>query len=96
MIIDFGDETTRDVHARVSSRKTRRLGADVVRVAERKLDAINFAHAVGDLAVPPGNKLEKLSGDLAGFYSIRINDQFRIIFKFEAGNASAVQIIDYH
>lgn len=96
MIIDFGDEATRDIHARVSSRKTRRLGADVLRVAERKLDTISFARVVGDLAVPPGNRLEKLSGDLAGFYSIRINDQFRIVFRFEAGNAYAVQIIDYH
>jgi len=57
---------------------------------------LGAAGDVRDLAIPPGNRLEKLKGDLAGFYSIRVNDQFRIIFKFQAGQASHVQIIDYH
>jgi len=51
---------------------------------------------IRDLAVPPGNRLEKLKGRLAGFYSIRVNDQFRIVFKFQAGQASHVQNVDYH
>ena len=65
-------------------------------VARRKLDLIGTAADIRDLTVPPGNRLEKLKGDLAGFHSIRMNDQFRIIFRFEAGNASDVQITDYH
>lgn len=62
----------------------------------RKLDLINAAHTPQDLKVPPGNKLEALKGDLAGFYSIRINDQFRIIFKFKDTHATQVQVVDYH
>jgi proteic killer suppression protein len=65
-------------------------------VAHRKLDMLNAAHDLLDLRVPPGNKLEKLRGDLAGFWSIRINDQFRVIFRFAEGNASDVRIADYH
>jgi proteic killer suppression protein len=57
---------------------------------------INAAHAIQDLRVPPGNKLEALKGDLAGFHSIRINDQFRIVFKFKDGQATDVQVVDYH
>jgi len=51
---------------------------------------------IRDLTIPPGNRLEKLKGRLAGFYSIRVNDRFRIVFKFQAGHASHVQIVDYH
>ncbi len=57
---------------------------------------INAAHEITDLKVPPGNRLESLKGDLAGFYSIRINDQFRIVFKFKNGQASEVRVLDYH
>jgi proteic killer suppression protein len=96
VIIGYGDDATRDVHLGVESRGTRRFG-DAVRVAaRRKLDLVGAAADLRDLAVPPGNRLEKLKGRLAGFYSIRVNDQFRIIFKFEAGHASHVQIVDYH
>ncbi len=96
MIIGYADEATRDVHIGVESRAARRFGADVRAVARRKLDLIGAAADVRDLAVPPGNRLEKLKGRLAGFYSIRVNDQFRIIFKFQAGQASHVQLVDYH
>ena len=96
MIIGYADEATRDIHVGVNSRAARRFSSSVRVVARRKLDLLGAAGDVRDLAVPPGNRLERLKGDLAGFYSIRVNDQFRIIFKFEAGNASAVQIIDYH
>lgn len=96
MIIGYADEATRDVHIGVESRAARRFGADVRVVAQRKLDLIGAAADIRDLAVPPGNRLEKLKGRLAGFYSIRVNDQFRIIFKFHAGQASHVQIVDYH
>lgn len=96
MIIGYADEATRDVHIGVESRAARRFGADVRAVARRKLDLIGAAADVRDLAVPPGNRLEKLKGRLAGFYSIRVNDQFRIVFKFQAGQASHVQLVGYH
>ena len=85
-----------NIHVGVESRAARRFGASVRDVARRKLDLIGAAADIRDLAVPPGNRLEKLKGRLAGFYSIRVNDQFRIIFKFQAGQASHVQIVDYH
>jgi proteic killer suppression protein len=96
MIIGYGDDATRDIHTGIESRAARRFGQTVRAVARRKLDLIGAAADIRDLTVPPGNRLEKLKGDLAGFYSIRVNDQFRIIFKFEAGNARDVRIVDYH
>jgi len=96
VIIGYADEATRDVHIGIESRAARSFGASVRDVARRKLDLIGAAADIRDLAVPPGNRLEKLKGRLAGFYSIRVNDQFRIIFKFRAGQASHVQIVDYH
>jgi proteic killer suppression protein len=68
----------------------------IARRAKRKLEAINAASRISDLAVPPSNHLEKLRGDLQGFYSIRINDQWRVIFRWSAGDAAEVQIVDYH
>ena len=65
-------------------------------VEKRKLDMIHFAYAEKDLIVPPANIFEHLKGDLLGYCSIRINDQFRIIFKFVDGIAENVQIVDYH
>lgn len=96
MITAYRDDATRDVHTGVDSKAARSFGGAVRVIARRKLDLIGAAADIRDLAVPPGNRLEKLKGDLAGFYSIRVNDQFRIIFRFEAGNASDVQITDYH
>lgn len=96
MIVGYADEATLDVHTGVESRAARRFGADVRAVARRKLDLVGAAADIRDLAVPPGNRLEKLKGRLAGFYSIRVNDQFRIIFRFQDGQASQVQIVDYH
>ena len=65
-------------------------------VGRRKLRMINNAVDLNDLRIPPANRLEKLGGDLKMFYSIRINDQWRIIFKWLSGNASEVEVIDYH
>ena len=65
-------------------------------VARRKLRIIEAAKVVEDLRIPPGNRLEKLVGNLDGCYSIRINDQWRIVFKFENGGAENVRITDYH
>jgi len=96
VIIGYADEATRDIHIGVDSRAARRFGGDVRVVARRKLDLVGAAADIRDLAVPPGNRLEKLKGRLAGFYSIRVNDQYRIVFRFQGGQASQVQIIDYH
>jgi proteic killer suppression protein len=65
-------------------------------VALRKLDMINAAQAVQDLSSPPGNRLEALSGDLKGYHSIRINDQWRLVFRWSEGKAHEVRIADYH
>jgi len=66
------------------------------RPAKRKLEAVNAASRLEDLAVPPANRLEKLKGELQAFHSIRINDQWRVIFQWIDGHAHAVSIVDYH
>jgi proteic killer suppression protein len=80
----------------VDSKAARRFGEPVRVTARRKLDLIGAAADLRDLKVPPGNRLEKLSGDLVGRFSIRVNDQFRIVFRFEGGHAREVQLTDYH
>ncbi len=96
MIVCYQDDATRDIHVGEESKAARRYAVAVRKAARRKLDLVGAAVEIRDLAVPPGNRLEQLHGDLAGFYSIRVNDQYRVIFKFQAGNASHVQLIDYH
>jgi proteic killer suppression protein len=96
MIISFGNKATEALFNGIHSKNTRHLPSNINAVTFRKLDMINAALSVEDLKSPPGNRLEQLSGDLKGFYSIRINSQFRLIFKFAQGNASEVSIIDYH
>lgn len=66
------------------------------RPAKRKLEALSAAARLEDLSVPPSNRLEKLSGDLKDFYSIRVNDQWRLIFKWRSGDAFEVQLVDHH
>lgn len=68
----------------------------MLQAAVRKLDLLNAAHALLDLRSPPGNRLEQLKGDWAGFHSIRINDQWRVVFRWVEGQAHDVQIVDYH
>jgi proteic killer suppression protein len=68
----------------------------IARRAKRKLEAINAASGLSDLAVPPSNRLERLRGDLRGFYSIRINQQWRVIFRWRDGESHKVRIMDYH
>lgn len=93
MIKSFGDKETKTVWEGTRSKK---LPPDIQNVSRRKLRMINNAQDSNDLRIPPANHLEKLSGNLSGFYSIRINRQWRIIFKWENGNAFEVQIVDYH
>ena len=93
MIKSFRNKETEKVYTREGSRK---LPGDVQQVALRKLRMINNAKNISDLRVPPANRLEKLSGNRKGQYSIRINDQWRICFTWKAGDAHEVEIADYH
>jgi proteic killer suppression protein len=77
-------------------RAVRRLPLDMQRTARRKLRMLNNAQSLMDLRIPPGNRLEALKGELAGRFSIRINDQWRICFVWENGDAHEVEIVDYH
>jgi proteic killer suppression protein len=96
VIATYGTEATRDIHERKNSKAARSIPQDVWPIARRKLDMIHYARAIGDL-VTPGNNLEKLKGELKGYYSIRINDQWRVVFKFrDNGTAEEVTIKDYH
>ena len=93
MIKSFADTETERVFRRIFSRK---LPADIQPVALRKLRMINNAHGIKDLRSPPANHLEKLSKDREGQHSIRINDQWRVCFVWQDGDAYDVEIVDYH
>ena len=93
MIVDFADAKTERVFA---GKRSKKVPPAIHRVAMRKLYMLNAAVRITDLRVPPGNRLEKLSGDYAGYYSIRINNQWRICFTWREGNAYNVAITDYH
>ncbi len=93
MIKSFGDKETEKIWNGIPSRK---LPSEIQNVARRKLRMINNAQSINDLRIPPANHLEKLSGNLSGLYSIRINNQWRILFNWKNDNAYEVQIIDYH
>ena len=96
MIVSFGDAATEDLyHGRRSSR-VRRFPTSIIRVALRKPDVLNAAHRLEDLRSPPGNRLEALKGDLQGFHSIRVNDQWRIIFRWSESAVYDVSLTDYH
>ena len=96
MIVSFGDKLTEALYHGVSNKGLRRLPSEVISRALNKLDLLNAAHDVLDLRSPPGNRLEVLGGDLMGFHSIRVNDQWRIIFRWKDGNAYEVSVTDYH
>ena len=93
MIKEFGDKETEKIWEGIRSKK---LPSEIQNIARRKLRMINNAQDINDLRIPPANRLEKLKGDLEDFYSIRINNQWRIIFNWENDNAYEVQILDYH
>ena len=95
MIKNFGDRTTHDVYDGINSRYSRRLPMKLHAKAQRLLDQINAAPSLEFLGIPPGNRIEKLSGDLIGFWSLRINDQWRIIFRWAADNFYDMRIVDY-
>lgn len=93
MIVSFGDDETASIW---NGERSRRLPPDVQPAALRKLRLINAARKIDDLRIPPGNRLERLQGDRVGQWSIRINDQWRIVFQWTEGGARDVSIVDYH
>ncbi|MGO9834455.1 MAG: type II toxin-antitoxin system RelE/ParE family toxin [Polyangiaceae bacterium] len=95
MIASFADAGTEDIFNGTNTKAARRIPKDLWRIAARKLSTLDYATDLRDLSTP-GNNLEKLKGALAGKYSIRINDQFRVVFNFERGEATNVAITDYH
>lgn len=95
MILSFKHQLAADLFYERITGASRRFPAELRRVASRKLQYLNAAVVVGDLRIPPGNRLEALRGNLKGRHSIRINDQWRIVFKWQDG-AKEVEVIDYH
>lgn len=96
MIESFGNALAEDLFYDKKSKHTRSFPVDLYRVARRKLLYLHDASALKDLRVPPGNKLEALKGRMKSFHSIRINDQWRLVFRWNGGQADDVQIVDYH
>jgi proteic killer suppression protein len=93
MIISFGSKETEKIW---NGDRVKNLPQEIQQIGRRKLRMLNNSQNLTDLKVPPSNKLEKLSGKMNDFYSIRINDQWRIVFKWDDGNSSDVTIMDYH
>lgn len=93
MIVSFGSKETEMIWNGI---RVKKMPIEIQNGGRRKLRMLNNSQDISDLRVPPSNHLEKLSGDLNGFYSIRINKQWRIIFQWNKGNASEVEIVDYH
>ena len=93
MILSFGSKDTEKIW---NGERVSKLPIEVQTIGRRKLRMISNSQNIQDLTIPPSNKLEKKKGNLKDYYSIRINDQWRIIFKWSTGNASAVEIIDYY
>lgn len=97
MIHTFDDDATQDIFDGKHSKRARKCLPEVlITIAQRKLDMINAATGLNDLKIPPANRLEALKGSLKGFHSIRINDQYRIVFRWTDLGAQQVKITDYH
>lgn len=96
MILGFADRATEDLYHGDNTRESRKIPQQVWNSAVRKLDLLNAAKDLGDLSQPPGNHLEALKGNLQGLHSIRVNDQFRLVFEWKDSGVDRVQITDYH
>jgi len=96
MIESFGNPLAEDLFYDRPSKATRRVPPELWQVARRKLLYLHDATELGDLRAPPGNRPEALKRDRKGYHSIRINDQWRVVFQWEAGNARDVHVVDYH
>jgi toxin HigB-1 len=93
MIISFGTKETEKIWNGI---RVKKLPSEIQNVGRRKMRMLNNSQDIADLRIPPSNRLEKLTGNLKEYYSIRINKQWRIIFIWNNGNASEVEIVDYH
>ena len=93
MFISFWSSKTEKIW---NGHRVKKLSREIQEIGRRKLRMLNNSFSLIDLKVPPANRLEKLSGGLKGYYSIRNNDQWRIIFKWQENNAAEVEILDYH
>lgn len=93
MIVSFGNSETEKVW---TGTRVKKIPNEIQNIGRRKLRMLNNSINLADLRIPPSNRLERLSGNFKDFYSIRINDQWRIIFKWNSGSAYEVEIIDYH
>ena len=93
MIKSFGDSEAEKIW---HGEKSRKLPGSIQNIARRKLRMINNSSNINDLRIPPANRLEKLKGDLKGYHSIRINDRWRIVFRWNRGDVYELKIIDYH
>ena len=93
MLTSFGNKDTQKIW---EGERVKGLPTEVQEIARRKLRMLNNSQNLTDLMIPPSNRLEKLKGTLKNFYSIRVNEQWRIIFKWNNGNANEVELIDYH
>jgi len=96
VISSFGDATTADIYHGSDTKAARRIRRELWDRVQCKLDLLNACTSVEDLRIPPANRLEMLKGNLAGFCSIRVNQQYRIVFKFANGNCEEVRCTDYH
>ncbi len=96
MIQSFADEAAADLFRERNTKAARRIPKDVSRGAQRKLKMLDVAAQLDELGSPPGNRLEALRGDMRGRYSIRVNEQYRVTFRWENGHAFEVAVEDYH
>jgi proteic killer suppression protein len=96
MIVSFGDKTTEGIFHGLDTKAARRIAQVLWTRVQSKLDMLNASTTLEDLRVPPSNRLEKLRGNWTGFYSLRVNDQYRVVFRFVSGNALDVRCTDYH
>ena len=96
MIVSFGDKTTEDIFHGHDTKAAGRIAQVLWARVQAKLDLLNASTTLEDLRVAPSNRLEKLRGDRAGFYSVRVNDQYRVVFRFGGGSAVDVRCTDYH
>ena len=96
MIQSFADQTTADLFCEQNTRAARKVPRELWRAVQRKLKALDLAARLDDLMVPSGNRLKPLKGSHAGLYSCRVNDQYRVTFRWEHGHACEVRVEDYH
>jgi proteic killer suppression protein len=96
MIASFGERATEDLYHGRSTARARRFPRDVFDAALVRMDSLNGAASMLDLRSPPGDRLEALTGELKGWHSIRVNDQWRLVFRWQGNDAHKVRLTDYH